>query len=855
VHSLKSGIKFRGVPDERGALVGVEPGSLAAVPSRPVLTVCGSRTTRLLGITLIALLLAQAVPSFATDRRELALTQFESAEQLRAELNGRVASERTRRDYLRVAGAYRRVYYLAPNSSKADASIVAVAELLAEAGRAFKEQKLYGDSIGQYQFLRREYPGSKYRISALFAIGQIYKDELHDTAQARAAFEELLQNYPHSKWAASAETALAELSQPGRKQESRQSATLKPEQDLGEAAKPLQTARTERSNSPVASADQALPNKREPVVEAPSAPASSAPQTQPASQSELAASDQPAAQTGGGFTLIAGIRHWSTPESCRVAIDLQTEVKYVVGRVSSPERIYFDLHDARLASDLIGKSTVVQDEYLHKVRMAPYRRGVVRIVLDVTEDADYSAFFLPNPTRLIIDIHPKGTAATTKLAQGDQKSGSTTPGAGLGEHADREIAENTVAQPAKQSGVQDSVGSFSRGRQVPPLVIPSSPGGKPFDTTVAPLKYDVQLSASAAPFAPTVTASDRRGASLDRAPLPEHDKVEAGKTDSADANPKAVRKNRAATLPRASVQTQAGLGTDTEGLKTRRVSKKNGAKPYDAVHEALPTASGDRSLIRALGLKIGKIVIDAGHGGHDTGTVGPDGLMEKDLVLDVALRLGNLLQQKMGADVVYTRTDDTFIPLEERTAIANRAQADLFISIHANSSSDPAARGIETYYLNFTSSPDALEVAARENAVSETSIHELQDMVKKIALKEKIEESREFASDVQKSLWSGVAAKSPAVRNRGVKKAPFVVLIGANMPSVLAEISFLSNPVDERKLETSQYRDKIAEYLYRGIARYVSGLSGVKMATRGSVADASEKPIGATAVQVKASAR
>jgi N-acetylmuramoyl-L-alanine amidase len=297
------------------------------------------------------------------------------------------------------------------------------------------------------------------------------------------------------------------------------------------------------------------------------------------------------------------------------------------------------------------------------------------------------------------------------------------------------------------------------------------------------------------------------------------------------------------------------LGTDTEGLKTRRVSKKNGAKPYDAVHEALPTASGDRSLIRALGLKIGKIVIAAGHGGHDTGTVGPDGLMEKDLVLDVALRLGNLLQQKMGADVVYTRTDDTFIPLEERTAIANRAQADLFISIHANSSSDPAARGIETYYLNFTSSPDALEVAARENAVSETSIHELQDMVKKIALKEKIEESREFASDVQKSLWSGVAAKSPAVRNRGVKKAPFVVLIGANMPSVLAEISFLSNPVDERKLETSQYRDKIAEYLYRGIARYVSGLSGVKMATRGSVADASEKPIGATAVQVKASAR
>ena len=144
-----------------------------------------------------------------------------------------------------------------------------------------------------------------------------------------------------------------------------------------------------------------------------------------------------------------------------------------------------------------------------------------------------------------------------------------------------------------------------------------------------------------------------------------------------------------------------------------------------------------------------------------------NGLQEKDLVLDVALRLGKLLQKKMGAEVVYTRNDDTFIPLETRTAIANQSQADLFISVHANSSHDPSARGVETYYLNFTSSTDALEVAARENAVSEKSIHELQDLVKKIALKEKIEESREFASDVQQSLHTGLATKSPGVRDRG----------------------------------------------------------------------------------------
>jgi N-acetylmuramoyl-L-alanine amidase len=250
------------------------------------------------------------------------------------------------------------------------------------------------------------------------------------------------------------------------------------------------------------------------------------------------------------------------------------------------------------------------------------------------------------------------------------------------------------------------------------------------------------------------------------------------------------------------------------------------------VREAQPTANGDRSLIRALGLKIGKIVIDPGHGGHDTGTIGPNGLEEKDLVLDVGLRLGKLLASRLGAEVVYTRRDDTFIPLEDRTAIANQEGADLFVSVHANSSQDPDARGVETYYLNFTSSPEALEVAARENAVSEKSIHELQDLLKKIALKEKIEESHEFASDVQSSLYGGLSSKNPGLRNRGVKKAPFIVLIGANMPSILAEISFVSNPGDEHKLKTPEYRQRIAESLYHGISKYVSGLSGVKVASK-----------------------
>ena len=232
--------------------------------------------------------------------------------------------------------------------------------------------------------------------------------------------------------------------------------------------------------------------------------------------------------------------------------------------------------------------------------------------------------------------------------------------------------------------------------------------------------------------------------------------------------------------------------------------------------------------MRALGLKIGRIVIDAGHGGHDSGTLGVGGIEEKDVVLDVALRLGKLLHDRLGAEIIYTRSDDTFIPLETRTAIANKAQADLFISIHANSSSDESARGVETYYLNFTTEPDALDVAARENAVSDQSIHQLSDLVKKITLKDKIAESREFASDVQDSLYKGLRKGNAGLKNRGVKKAPFVVLIGANMPSILAEISFVTNARDAHELEEPAYRERVAESLYRGVAKYEAGLSGVR---------------------------
>jgi N-acetylmuramoyl-L-alanine amidase len=254
--------------------------------------------------------------------------------------------------------------------------------------------------------------------------------------------------------------------------------------------------------------------------------------------------------------------------------------------------------------------------------------------------------------------------------------------------------------------------------------------------------------------------------------------------------------------------------------------------PGEFGRAARHTSNGRNSLTRALGLKLARVVIDPGHGGHDQGTQGTKGLVEKELVLDVALRVGKLIEEHMGAEVIYTRTDDTFVPLEGRTALANDQKADLFLSIHANSSPVPRIAGVETFYLNFTDSREALDVAARENASSQKSIFELQDIIQKITLHEKLDESKEFAGRLQASLYSLSSRNVPGQKNRGVKKAPFVVLIGANMPSVLAEIGFVSNPREEALLKKPDYRQKLADSLYRGLSRYAESLSHFQMAQK-----------------------
>jgi N-acetylmuramoyl-L-alanine amidase len=243
---------------------------------------------------------------------------------------------------------------------------------------------------------------------------------------------------------------------------------------------------------------------------------------------------------------------------------------------------------------------------------------------------------------------------------------------------------------------------------------------------------------------------------------------------------------------------------------------------------ALParSAGGGFSMARQLGLGVSRIVIDPGHGGHDPGAQGK-GVTEAELVLDVALRLEKLLAKAPGTEVILTRRTDEFIPLPERTAIANRESADLFLSIHANASPTPQARGIETYFLNFANNLSAAAVAARENAASGQTMGALPDFVKAIALNNKLDESRDFATHVQRAMIDRLKPTNKTVKDLGVKQAPFVVLIGAAMPSVLAEISFVTNPQEARLLKGSVYRQRIAEALFNAIRKYQAALKNV----------------------------
>lgn len=475
-----------------------------------------------------------------------------------------------------------------------------------------------------------------------------------------------------------------------------------------------------------------------------------------------------AAPQAAGPAVVRSIRYWSSPGLTRVSIDLDRPIQFSSSRISDPERLFFDLVDTTLAPELRTKIIEVGDAFLQRIRMAQNRRNVLRVVLDLNGRIECSISQAENPFRIVLEIPGRRAVSTAPKAQSEPVAGADK---GL-------LAARESATPA----APDPVAATPE----PALKVLSVREGERFTTVRVPDSLQAGASVAGLPGPAVRLESSLPTAARSGIPL------------SAEKNGK----------PAASVPLPAIAPAENAVLP----------KP------SAPTSAGDRTLARSLGLKIGRIVIDPGHGGHDMGTVGPDGLMEKDLVLEVARILRRLLEENLGAEVILTRDEDLFIPLEERTAIANKHQADLFISIHANSSSSKGTSGVETYFLDFARSAAEREVAARENAAALLNYRDLEGLVWKIARADKMAESRELASTVQRSLYGGARQVFPSTRNRGVRSAPFVVLIGAKMPSVLVEVAFLSNPRDEKLLKKDGTRLQLAKALFHGIEGYMKAL-------------------------------
>ncbi len=651
--------------------------------------------------------------NLASSSHRASMVAYTRAENIQHHLAAKPLSARTHEDYARALDAYRAVYHSDPASPDAGRSIAAVADLLAGEGRCFRDEKLSHDAIAQWEFLRREYPGSPLRQRALLEEGQIAQNDLRDHVAAKKFYRNFLAHYPHDPLAEQARAGLENAQGDPHGQPVSQATLVRPR--VSTKATTLQRfSQPERSVTPKNLSD---------FEQAPTIPAELLPGTSNHRDVMRLPIKQPAPNQSTGHApaaTIQAVRYWTEGNSTRLAVDMNAAVPYRAYLAQNGKQITLIFFGAHPSESLIRDSMLsVHDVNLRSIRASILTSDQAELVLELSHAANFSSFTLSNPARLILDVRTAGQrssspAITRTIARVDAPITRATS-----THTQQSVSHKPVAMPTN---------------------IPSD-----------------------------------------------------------------------------------------EGMTSTRIGTTPEISPEIAL-SASPASDEQRSMTRVLGLRVRRIVIDAGHGGHDSGTVGPGGLEEKDIALDVALRLGHLLRQRFGAEVIYTRRTDTFVPLEERTALANRAHADLFLSIHANSSSDPEVRGVETYFLNFTASPDALRVAARENATSNRSVHELSELVRKITLSDKIDESREFAGDVQQSLYSGIAFGNEGLRNRGVKQAPFAVLIGANMPSVLAEISFLTNPDDANELARAAYRERLAEALYRGVAKYVDGISGVRVA-------------------------
>ena len=491
----------------------------------------------------------------------------------------------------------------------------------------------------------------------------------------------------------------------------------------------------------------------------------------------IAAAAAPTTTPAVADTTIRAVHRAVLAEVVRVTLELDREVPFYQERLEGPARVFFDLKSTKTVPSLVDATFRYDSDVIRHIRIGRHPNNTTRVVLDLENVSRFSVFTLYNPYRIVIDaersagIVPKPAGPTLLVARDLRgQDGHPVRATGTGPPycacCTRRARITRLPSTCRRAG-----GSYRTRRDC-------SAGRSSSNVAAAKRVVPTVPTPPIAPPAPAAAAT------LANAPAPP---------------------------PSAPVATAGAVIA---------------GKPI------APSAnsSGKFSVARQLGLGVSRIVIDAGHGGHDPGA-SAFGISEAELVLDVTLRLEALLLQQPGTEVVLTRRTNDFLPLEERTEIANRESADLFLSVHANASANAAASGVETYFLNFALNPQAEAVAARENAASGKTMSSLPSIIKAITLNSKLNESRDFAASVQRSMVRGMRPANKTLRDLGVKQAPFMVLIGASMPSVLAEISFVTNQQEARLLKDPAYRQRIAESLLAGILRYQQSLKKVQTAT------------------------
>lgn len=616
-------------------------------------------------------ILNAADPEALTSTKASSLAQelFDYSTGLSRALHERPIEERSLSDYARALDSYWQVIRLNTDNSFSAESLARRAELQREMADVTGDSAFYQQAIETYRRIILEHPHSAFVGDALTSIAQVYEENLQDLDGAAGAYRELITYFPNSVLSREASAVLARF-------------------------------------------EAQLMHHSLDVIVSSGRPAEIA--------SELT-----------GPPRLTNVRNFSGPDYARVVIDLSDKAEHTERR-SGNNRLSIQLRGALVSSSLFGRRFIVKDSSLLK-RITVVENGghvksqeaTVQIDIEVSSLADYSAFRLSDPERIVIDLHAAGSVAKSSARDTRETA----------EPADEEIE---------------------------------------------------RVNAKA---------------------------TESAKPERREAQPKADSRASGPIM---------GLPEIPDPIIPMTDSRNGANSAAAAAAQGLATAVDAKAAEQA----IKRIVIDPGHGGHDTGTISSGGLREKDLVLDVARRLRAYIKHNYpDIEVILTRDSDRFVALEERTAIANSRHADLFISVHANASQSKVASGVETYFVSpDRASDEDAKTAARENAqhAAQQSADKAQPVFASVTVGNRVAQSRELARYIQSGLVRGIGAASPrTATNRGVKHAAFTVLLGASMPSVLAEVSFLSNPKDEALLQTSQFRERIAASLYAGLNAYL----------------------------------